>query len=521
MPIPNPHGSVSPLRDRSNDPLSSKLPTRPEDESPLAAIGRPPIPETWLGAFSKAVLSPRSNVRQDPNSSVAFPGAAGDVSRERSRSPAKCGDSSISSGNPSQRSRRITHDSSMGRRPKIQPSGSSRSSQREPRRRKRLPSDVLLSRHASSQALPKVNLEPSPVTVLCRSSSLGARSRLKKRTLPLLAPSGDPSSWPSGQPSESSPPSVPRIAVQSAKASGKQSLRRTGSTSSAYTHSVASRRGSNYASLSRVGSSYTTFSRTGTGGTGTSGMASSNGEVGSVGHGSMAPSYRDFQRPDVHDTALAGETDEDSDNEPRLANIVAPHVSGGESGAGPVGRQQSIQSLRACLQRHNSRTSSPAVATFPNGISDSYPEDHTPRTRRASHRQSVKPEPPSTSYASKRNSTGAYNRSVRHDQGVFDEFDHHSAPRRVEGADGLDNTHDDETERGRRGTRLLNNLGMGNLRWHSVSASSSRAGTKSALSRQSSASRLRNKPSDKELERERLLWGTSWGRREKDKTQQQ
>ena len=306
--------------------------------------------------------------------------------------------------------------------------------------RRRLPSEKLLARSgsltsaAASSAAATVaanrKAHLSPVTVSCRSSSVGATTRKKPKDLPLLTPSTD----------EPRPP-LPKINVHATNGlTGKRSLPRTGS---APTGKDLSRNASSYVSLSR----------------------------------------REREAHHHHDA----DEEEDSDNEPHLANILAPHISPlldapshsptrtAQARPGPVGRQRSIQSLRACLSRHESRGSrrtstvaSPQTATFP--------LDHAPPVVA-----------PRVHDPSKRRSMGHVDRPV-------DKI----AP----------------TERGRSGSR-------GILQWPTErSPSHSAQGAMrvaAALPARGGApahdNGKKDKLSQKELERERLLWGTSWGKK--------
>ncbi|KAG8852062.1 hypothetical protein FRB91_007058 [Serendipita sp. 411] len=500
------------------DPSTPSLPYRP----PASHSKRSPLPDKWSQVSGNMPSGGAETFKREPNQ-VLFPGT-------------EVGDSTGTNSpyQRSQRSHRSMHDPST-RRSKLQ----HETSQREGRRRRRLPSDFLLSRNGKPNSY-HADILASPVTVLCRSSSVGPPTKSKRHALPLLTPSGGIPDWPLNSPAGDQA-SVPKIAIHSpSRLPSKQPLIRTASTSSAKYHSsTLSRRSSGYASLPRVGSGFTSISRSGTG---TSAMASSTGlplEVGSSSQSPVVPSYRDYfqNREDaVHD----GETDEDSENEPRLANIIAPHVSPIATSRprprpklDPVGRQQSIQSLRACLNRHHSasQTSSPAVATFPASITGPSEELVSPmQASSVSNGSYMITEQDAlgkkTARSSKRSSLSSLytGTSVRGGKRLFDEdFDHERGPRRVEGADQQEDGL--SLNRGRRSTRSILNLGLGNLRWNSASAASNaHASTSSGYarvgSRHSSSSRMgraqKRQPTEQELEQEKLLWGTSWGRRAGD-----
>ncbi|KAG8826496.1 hypothetical protein FRC17_008214 [Serendipita sp. 399] len=516
----SPRPPVNGSRTRDEVVQEGDYPNSPNFQSrpPVSHGKRSPIPNTWTKNSANGPNDGTDAHKQERNQ-VTFPGTGKPDAVQ-----------STSSYQRSHRSHRSMYEAST-RRGKLQHGHP----QREGRRR-RLPSDYLLSRNGTPNTRP-ADLLASPVTVLCRSSSVGPPTKSKRSALPLLSPSGGISEWPLDHSSAGDPAAVPKITIRSpSKFSVKQSLVRSGSTSSAKYHSsTPPRLGSGYASLPRVGSGFTSISRSGTG---TSAMSSSIGlplEAGSSSHSPVVPSYRDYFQ-NGRDTTH--ESDEDSENEPRLSNIIVPHVSpiGGPHSRphpGPVGRQQSIQSLRACLRRHKSvsQANSPAVTTFPLGISAPFEDASSPLQPSSvvNGASSVTEHDAVTRKAamsSKRSSfSSAYaGNSVRSRKRVFDEdFDQERGPRRVEGADQPDEG--TSLSRGRRSTRSILNLGLGNLRWNSASSSSNaQAPTSSGYvgvgSRHSSSSRMgrtqKRPPTDRELEQEKLLWGTSWGRRAGD-----
>jgi hypothetical protein len=404
------------------------------------------------------------------------------------------------------------------------PGHSERKTSRSSRRH---PPAKLLARSGSLSTTTGRSLKPTTVTVLCRSSSVGAPRRSRKRELPFLSPSGETTVWPWVVENDSSHP-VPRINVH--RAASNNYLARTGSISSAKGRPSFSRPGSRYTSLSRNGSVYTSLSRAGTGHTGTSGMASSirpgydESIWGDQNYEANTPGYRRhwLQRggPAQYQAEDGEAIEDESDNEPRLANIVAPHVSstaGSQGRPSPVERQRSIQSLRACLQRHHSlsRGGSPCVATFPKGISGDVPH-HTPMSPSfAIHPDIDTSQGPPSATSIKRNAS--YSDVPRFKRGrrgrrEFDDEDLESC-RRVEGANGEDSQ---EGERGRRGSSGLLGLSVSGFRW---SSSASHTPRNSSTSRTHDRGRYlsKGKLSDRDLERERLLWGTNWGQRERDR----
>jgi hypothetical protein len=516
--ISSPHLSGSPT---STTPVAA---TRTESEdnkqnghAEAASRGRPRLLDTWFGAITKSFLGPDSTVqRYDRN-----------VLHERiPPSPLQQTQSiSSKSKNNSMSSRR----QSIRTRPSLIHSGNATSSLpaslRTPERPKvpRLrPSEKLLARTGSLRNAKTRAGHTNPVTIFCRSSSVGNPSRSRRKQLPLLTPSGETSAWPCTR-EQRSPPLLPKINIHAANSSGIRPLARTGSASSAKAFSSYSR-ASGYTSLSRVGSAYTTISRSGTG---TSAMASSSklgydeSVLGEYGHSPTANGFRHLSPQQI--IGESNDTDEDSENEPRLANILAPHVKSAGPRTEPVERRQSIRSLRACLQRHHSVSisgaplvTSPASAVFPSiGLSSPNLMVSSP-----SHDLSRSHEEATTGGMIKRRSTGQssthrYGRrrsEVEHDDGSFDH--HNQSFRRIEGA-GEDD-HVEERERGRSGTRGLLTLGISGIRWSS--ASSANTGRNSSNHGGSRASdRRRGKMTEREMERERLLWGTNWGRREMDR----
>ncbi|PVG00802.1 hypothetical protein CPB86DRAFT_700492, partial [Serendipita vermifera] len=392
---------------------------------------------------------------------------------------------------------------------------------------RRHPSAKLLARTSSLSSATGRSLKPTTVTVLCRSSSVGPPRRNRKRELPFLSPSGETTVWPWVVEGEASPP-LPRINVY--RSASNSFLARTSSISSGKGRPSFSRPGSRYTSLSRNGSVYTSLSRAGTGLTGPSGMASSikpgydESIWGDQSYEGNTTGYRRhfLQRggPPQYQGDDGGAIDDESDNEPRLANIVAPHVSsiaGSQGRPSPVERQRSIQSLRACLQRHHSlsRGGSPCVATFPKGISGDVAQ-HTPMTPSfAVHPDVDLPQKSSSSTSIKRNAS--YSDVPRFKRGRRErrEFDdeHLEGCRRVEGADGNNAR---EGERGRRSSSGLLGLNVGGFRWSS-SASHTPRNSSTSRARDHGKYQSKGKLTDKDLERERLLWGTSWGQRERDR----
>jgi hypothetical protein len=282
------------------------------------------------------------------------------------------------------------------------------------------------------------------VNIICRSSSVGTATRKRPPLLisstrddnPLWADTGNPIVSP-----------IPRIQLS-------RTLRRTGSMSTGRT------------SLSRAN-------------TGASGAATPS----PLATGNREALDLEFN---FHHYGEGADTDDD-ELEPHLSNILAPHP----------GRQQSIQSLRACLHRHQSisnfQTASPTTSSFAaniSGTTGSSIEEHNPTTPGSS----------SLSYSQAlERGKGSLRRSRK--ERVFDEDDLKDCIRVIES-----NENDEESKRGRRSQRNnLLRLGVGEFQWTpSRSASNFRSPVQRAP--------LKSKASDKELERERLLWGTSWGR---------
>jgi hypothetical protein len=402
------------------------------------------------------------------------------------------------------------------------------------KQRRHHPSDKLLARSGSSSLLTssggatgtRIQVMTSPVTVSCRSSSVGAAMRHKrKKELPLLSPSAESGAWPwlvdtgknGGKGSKVS--LLPKINIHATN--GKLPLTRTGSASSTRGFSSLSRNGSAYTTFSRVGSNspYASISRAGT-----------SGEY-SYRNSPVVAGFNHLRQADEEHT---DEGEDDSGDEPHLSNILAPHLSPlGDAKPdtmahpGPVGRQRSIQSLRACLRRHesinSSRITSPNAAAFP--IDQVTPAPvlslppnvgHEPLQHQLKGRSMG-------NYDERRRREGAIAPSRHKDGHSFDDDEGEWGIRRVEGV-GAENENE-TSERGRTNSRGLFRLGPGVLNWP---VSSSRSPPYSTLpppgvrSTRTSSTPARghdnkgkkdNKMSQKELERERLLWGTSWGRK--------
>lgn len=410
-------------------------------------------------------------------------------------------------------------------------SKSRRDQERTPRRR-RLPSEKLLARSGSlTNATARVAAEAtsqkthlSPVTVSCRSASVDATTRNKRRKeLPLLTPSADTGAWPPAADTGRGRRGPPLSNLNLHAANGKRSLARTGSASSARGFSSLSRNGSAYTSLSRAAGSR--WDR----------ADDSNWAEYSHRNSPVIANFKHLPSLgyDTHtDEDRGAVLDDDSDNEPHLANILAPHVSplpdahGGPPNSalnrpGPVGRQQSIQSLRACLVRHESRgrrssvaasrVTSPHRAAFP--AEQVVPHSAVPIISLPAPMQPTGPSVPPLPGGDDR--LGA-SLSKRRSMGHFE-------PRRPHGTVLRKVDTIDTVERGRSGSRTttLLSLGLNALQWqstasrspsHSVQGTRRTARTGSTTARDMSKGK-KDKMSKKELETERLLWGTSWGRK--------
>ena len=420
---------------------------------------------------------------------------------------------------------------------------SSRTTGRVPRGHR--PSEKLLARSGSQSVSTssaatisgRIQVVTSPVTVSCRSSSVGAAPRhRRKKELPLLAPSTESGAWPWTAERGGSMKGgkvLPLLQINLHAANGRQPLTRTASSSSAKGFSSLSRNGSAYTMFSRVGSHspYASISRGTSGGTSShrgAGEESSWAEY-SFRNSPVLSGYKHLPPPNLHSPQHPDEIDDDSGDEPHLCNILAPHLSHLPDASpdvtihappGPVGRQRSIQSLRDCLRRHksasSSRVTSPNVAIFstdphagPNSAKlDSETAQNQVKRRSVGH------------YDQRRGHDPRVSPSRREANRVFDE----EGERGIRRTDGLD-SRNETTERGRSDSRGLPRLGFGGLKW---SASSSRSppystpppplGLRGARTNSTPArghdkgGKRDDKTNQKELERERLLWGTSWGR---------
>jgi hypothetical protein len=386
----------------------------------------------------------------------------------------------------------------------------------------------------------------SPVTVSCRSSSVGATARHRRKELPLLTPSVESVAWPwlvdPGRNGKGGKvPPLPKINLR--VIDGKR-LARTGSSSSARGFSSLSRNGSAYTTFSRVSSNspYVSISRAGA-----SGMASSNrgaGEENSWADYSHRDSpiitgFKHLPHPDLDDKDHSDEGDEDSGDEPHLSNILAPHLSpmgdakpNAAGHPGPVGRQRSIQSLRACLRRHeskgSSRIASPSAATFPvdqihpipilplplpmHAGANSPKLDHEVLQNPTKHRNMG-------NYDQRRGRDASVAPSRRKGDHMFGDGGEEGGVRRVEGV----GAESEASERGRTGSRGLLRQGLNGSAWPASSSPSPPystpppSGVRSTRTSSTPARRPDRKGKNddkvtrKELERERLLWGTSWG----------
>lgn len=473
------------------------------EESAASGGRRSPLPETWLGTLTTPALG--SGQLQN--------GKAPSLRHKESFS-AQSKNGAFSQRQSLRQKPSLSH---MGKSAYSLPV-SLRNSDRLSKNSQGRPSEKLLARTGSLTNARTKASHTSPVTVLCRSSSLGNPSKSKKKRVPLLAPSGETSAWPwTGE--QRSAPLLPKINVHVANSAGVRPLARTGSASSANAFTSYSR-GSGYNSLSRAGSAYTTISKSGTG-AGTSAMASSSrlgyddSIWGEYGH---SPSANGFRRPLQHPIGESNDTDEDSENEPRLSNILAPHVKSGRPSMEPVERRASIRSLRACLERHHSvSTVNAPLVTSPSSAMSPANEPTTPNLVVSSPSHNFDPvheEAPGRMI--KRRSTGQssaqrFGSGRRKDEREFDDnpFDELQPNcRRIEGANV-------DEERGRKGTRSLLRLGINGIRWSPSSSITGRNSSQNGGSR--APDKTKGKMTEREMERERLLWGTNWGRREMDR----
>lgn len=474
---------------------------------------RSPLPQTWRREGSSAALSLRSDHRNSrPDERMNHPWLSSSPLQNTQTFPRN---GSITSMRPSHRSVQPRTDTGYRRKPATSLPASTRPKVR------REPSERLLARNGSfSKSKGRPAQAATPVTVVCRSSSVGPSSKSRKQRLPCLTPSKDTASWPWNGEQHAVPP-LPKLNIHAANnPNALRAVGRTSSSSSVKAFSSYSR-GSGYTSISRVGSAYTTLSRSGTG---TSAMASSS-RVGfddsvwaEYGHSPTANGFK-HRTPQAVIGETMQDTDEDSENEPRLSNILAPHVGSmsGVASAAP-GRQASIQSLRACLQRHHS-VSNGGMPQARSPMSAHFPQEG-PRSPGPIPTLQVSPgqEEPATSTKSKRRSAGQYG-SRNGKQREFDD-DLFEQPLQIPGRcieRAGPNGCVEEVERGRQSTRGLLKLGINSIRWGPSSSSS--AGRNSSIPASTAADHSKGrkgKMTEKEMERERLLWGTSWGRREMD-----
>lgn len=504
---------VIPYSSRSVKLQKSPVPSSSAGINPSAAAStltvRPSPPLRHTTSSPQLPPSTSPNVTNSSNPNIYFP-------PQKSRQNSNRSSTKPTSSRPSKRS-------------PLPDSWQESTKPREPGRtlRRRLPSEKLLARSgsltsatAAAAAVASRKAHISPVTVSCRSASVDATTRHRRRKeLPLLTPSADTGAWPwmagSSSGNGKKEHSLPKINVHAAN--GKRSLARTGSTSSARGFSSLSRSGSIYANLSRRDraddSSWAEYSHR---------------------NSPVVGNYKHLPQLQL-DHAIHTDEDEDSDNEPHLANILAPHVSplaspqpnpAKSARPGPVGRQQSIQSLRACLDKHESRGRRASVAT-PRVISPQFASFHDQNTipPASAVPALTLPSPMQDGNDSqgliKRRSMGHFEAQRRRDTSGRLSRQELQLQRQRERMENNDHV----IERGRSGSKALLPPGLGTHHWQanertttaalasSRSPSQSVARTNGPPARRGTGDKPNDKLSQKELETERLLWGTSWGRK--------